>query len=107
MSERTLQEVLGTNAAQTATTITLNKADLGLTDPACTADKVVAAVVIKSLENLDQSYFDADLTQTVYVERGFDSFQVRGVNQDNYLIRQINVNLATLDSFTTFNPEEY
>jgi len=105
--ERSLQEVWGANATQTATTITLNKADLGLTSAVCTADKVLAAVVIKASENLDRTYFDADLSQTVYVERGFDSFQARGANQDNYIVRQININLATPDTFTDFNPEDY
>ncbi|TAE58830.1 MAG: hypothetical protein EAZ76_10860 [Nostocales cyanobacterium] len=107
MAERTLQEVLGVGASQDANTITLRKADLGLTDPSATADKVIAAVVIKALSNMGQSFYDADIDQTIYVERGFDSFVQRGTNQDNYLVRQINVNLATPDTFTGFNPEDY
>ncbi|WP_353930893.1 hypothetical protein WJM97_21955 [Okeanomitos corallinicola TIOX110] len=107
MAERTLQEVLGSGASQTASTIGLSKSDLGLTDANCTADKVIAAIVIKALATLDRTYFDADLTQTVFVEKGFDQFLPRGTNNDNYVVRQITVNLAKLDADATLNPEDY
>ncbi|NET03083.1 MAG: hypothetical protein F6K61_21565 [Sphaerospermopsis sp. SIO1G1] len=107
MAERTLQEVFGGNAAQTSTTITLDKGDLGITDPSATADKILAALAIKALANLDRTYFDADLSQTVFVEKGFDQFLPRGQNNDNYVVRQININLAKLDADAVLSPEDY
>jgi hypothetical protein len=105
MAEKTLQEALGTNAAQDATTITLNKPDLGLTGTTCTADQVVAAIAIKAKPVLTQAAFDSEVEQRVYLTDGFSSFVTK--NEASFVVRQVTINLAEPDTGATLNPNNY
>jgi hypothetical protein len=103
--EKTLQEALGSSATQDATTITLNKSDLGLTATTCTADQVIAAIAIKAKAVLTQTAFDAEAEQRVYLTDGFSSFITK--NESSFVVRQITLNLAEPDTGATLNPNNY
>ncbi len=105
MPEKTLQETFGSSTTQNTTTITLNKTDLGLTSATCTADQVVAAIVIKAKSVLTQSVFDAEPNQNIYLSDGFSSFTTR--NNTAYRVDQITINLAKIDSGSTLTPDDY
>ncbi|AFZ56917.1 hypothetical protein H6G54_12060 [Anabaena cylindrica FACHB-243] len=105
MAELTVQSALGTGTTQDATTITFLKSDLGLTSATCTADQVIAALVIKAKATMTQTVFDAEIDQNIYVSDGFSSFTTRG--ETPYEVRQIVVNLAKEDEGATLNPNNY
>jgi hypothetical protein len=104
MAEKTLTEALGTNAVQDATTITLSKADLGLTGATNTADQVITAIAIKAKPSLTQAKFDSEANQNVYITDGFASYTTK--NNENYSVKQIVINMAKLDNSTP-NPMDY
>jgi hypothetical protein len=109
MAEPTLQQVFGTGATQTATTITIVKSDLtGLTAASDNnAESIFAAINIKAADYLNQTNFDANTDQSIYIDTGFPSFTNRGTNNDQYRIDQLTINLAKLDSAATLNPNDY
>lgn len=104
MPEKTLQD-LSASATQTGTTITLNKADLGLTATTCTLDQIIAAIAIRAKTVLTQTFFDSEPLQNVYCSDGFSSFTNR--NSTAYEVRQIIINLAKEDTGATLNPNNY
>ena len=107
MAEKTLQEAFGVGAAQTATTITFSKSDLGLSAVQATADQVLAAVVIKARQTLTQGLYNDEIAQNVFITNGFSSLPTRGDENTPYRIDQIVVNLAQPDTQSTLNPNNY
>lgn len=107
--EPTLIQVLGAGAVQTATTLTITKADLpGLTPTANnSAESLLVAIVLKAQTGLEKSTFDTNLDQSLYVDLGFPSFVFRGTNNDSYRVDQLTVNLAKPDTQSTIDPDEY
>ncbi len=107
MAQLTLTDIFP-NATENATTITLTKADLGLTEATTTADRFVAGVVIKAKPIMTRTQYDSDIEQNVYISDGFNSFETRNddTNDINYQIHQFNVNLSKTDQ-ATLNPEDY
>lgn len=109
MPEPTLQQVFGTNATQTSTTITITKADLtGLTPSGTnTAESLLAALLLKAKTTLNQTDFGTNTDQSIYISDGFSSFTTRGTNNDAYRVDQLTVNLAKPDTGSTLDPDEY
>lgn len=109
MAEPTLTQVFGTNATQSATTVTITKADLtGLTASASnTAESLLIAILLKVQTYLTQTNFDANIDQSVVVANGFPSLTTRGVNNTSYRVDQLNVNFAKLDTAATVDPDDY
>ena len=109
MAEPTLTEIFGIGASQTATEITLTKADFtNLTaDANNTAESLLIAILLKASENLTLVSFDSNLDQSTYVEPGFSSFTNRGENNDQYRTDQLVVNLAKLDTSAVIDPDDY
>lgn len=109
MAELTITDVFGAGASQTATTITIAKADLtGLTASSSnTAESLLAGIILKAKESLTQTAFDANTDQSIYIETGFASFTNRGTNNDSYRVDQLTINLAKLDSGATLDPDDY
>ena len=113
MAEPTLVEVFGDGASQTATTITIDKADLsavGLTPGAeNTAESLLSAVLLLAKGILTQAAFDSNSDQSITIEPGFDSIIQRDDgtgNFINYRQNQLTVNLHKLDS-DGIDPDDY
>ncbi len=107
MPEPTLQQIFGSNATQDATTITLNKSDLGITASSATGEAILAGVILKAEAYLTQANFDANTDQSIYISDGFSSFTTRGTNNTSYRVDQRTINLAKIDSGATLDPNNY
>ena len=109
MAEPTLTDVFGAGATQTATTISILKADLpGLTAAANNrADQLLSAILLKAQINLTKTSFDADTDRSIYIDTGYPAFTFRGVNNTSYRVDQLTVNLAKLDTSGTIDPDDY
>jgi hypothetical protein len=109
MAEPTLQDVFGSNATQTSTTITITKADLtGLTASSSnTAESIFVAILLKAKANLTQTNFDSNIDQSIYIATGFSSFTNRGTDQTPYRTDQLTVTLAKIDEQSDFDPDDY
>ncbi|MEH2145299.1 hypothetical protein [Nostoc sp.] len=110
MAEPTLQQVFGANASQTATTLTIAKADLasvGLTALASnTAESLMVGLLLKAAAYLKDSNqtTDPDIQVTI-ADSGFPQL----VNRNSAQWRQItyNVNLQTPDTGFAIDPDNY
>ena len=113
MAEPTLTEVLGPNSTQTATTITIEKADLvsvGLTASASnTAESILAAIILKAQQTLTAAGFESNPDQSLTVESGFDTVIPRTDstgNTSNYRQHQLTLNFYKPDS-ESITPDSY
>lgn len=113
MAEPTIQEIFGSGASQTATAITIDKADLsavGLTAGSDnTAESLLSAVLLLAKGALTQTSFDSNSDQSITIEPGFDSIIQRddgAGNFINYRQNQITVNLYKPDS-DGIDPDDY
>lgn len=109
MTEPTLTAVFGPGATQTATTITIAKADLpGLTASATNrAESLLAGILLKAKTALLQTTFETEIDQSVYIAVGYPTFTFRGTNNDSYRVDQLTVSLAKLDTAGTIDPDDY
>ncbi|MBD2692640.1 hypothetical protein [Anabaena catenula] len=109
MAVPTIAEVFGSGASQTATTITIAKADLpGLTASSSnTAESLLVGIILAAQAFLTQAAFGANIDQSTYIESGFPSFTNRGTNNDSYRVDQLTISLAKLDSGATLDPDDY
>lgn len=109
MSEPTLQQIFGASATQSATTITITKADLPRLTASSTntPESLLTAILLKAQDGLPQSTFDTNLDQSIYIALGFPGFAFRGTNNDSYRVDQITVNLAKPDTSATIDPDDY
>ncbi len=111
MSEPTLQEIFGAGATQTATTLTILKADLpGLTASATNGgEQLVAGLVSKLQATLTPTNQAASPEQNITVVAGFDSITYRtiaGISKQFYQ-RVYNVSLQSLNNPTPIDPNAY
>lgn len=112
MAEPTLTEIFGAGATQTASSITIQKADLstiGLTaSPSNTAESLLAAIVLKAKVFLTDETFAANPDQSITVVTGFNSIIQRtdaaGVTSE-YRQFQYNLNAHKLDN-TALDPDD-
>ena len=111
MPEPSLTEVFGAGAIQSATTITIAKADLtstGLTVTATnTAESLLTAILLKAKSFLTEAAFEANTDQSLYVAPGFKSTTIRGTNNTQYITDQLIVTLAKIDPQDPINPDDY
>lgn len=110
MAEATLQEIFGTGATQTSTTITILKADLPMTAIATNkGETVLAAIIKKNLTTLSQTVFDADPAKSISLVQGFDSliYRTNGTVQETLLQVPITINFAQTQASGTINPDNY
>ena len=87
MAEPTLTQVFGTNAAQTATTLTITKADLtGLTASANnSAESLFVAILLKAKSYLTTTNYEANIDQSVVIETpGFNAQSLVTRNNAQY-----------------------
>jgi hypothetical protein len=110
VTEPTLQAVFGAGATQTATTITILKADLQLTATATNrADQLFAGIVKRAASELTDVKFDADPDRSIEIVPGFDSIIYRtvGTSQIAFLQNPLTINFAKTQSSTGLNPDDY
>lgn len=109
MAEPTLQQVFGTNAAQTATTLTISKADLtgvGLTASATnTAESLLVAIFLIAKSYLTDANLTNNPDQSISVLDSFDSLVTR--NNTQYRQKTYSINLQKVDATFAIDPDDY
>jgi archaellum component FlaF (FlaF/FlaG flagellin family) len=107
MAEPTLQNLFGASATQTATTLTIAKADLtGLTPSANnTAESLLVAILLLAAENATQEAQDADPDRQIVIERGLDSLVTR--NNQTYRSYSYTVDMQRIDTGSTVSPSDF
>lgn len=110
MAEPTLQEVFGAGATQTATTITILKADLDMTASASNrAEQLFAGIAKKASTYLTQTNFDLNPDQSINISSGFDSVIYRTIAgvSTTYLQQQLTMNFAKVQASAGITPDDY
>jgi hypothetical protein len=110
MAEPTLQEIFGAGATQTATTITILKADLDMTATATNrGEQCFAAIVKKGGVNLTAANFATNANQSITIAPGFDSLAYRtiGTTQETLLQTQLTLNFAKVQPTSGVTPDDY
>ncbi|MCC5606647.1 hypothetical protein LC612_07565 [Nostoc sp. CHAB 5834] len=109
MVELSLTDIFGAGATQDASTITIQKSSLPRLTPSAnnTAESLFTGIVLKGQTNLTQTNFDTNIDQSIYIGNGFPSFTNRGVNNEQYRIDQLTINLAKLDTGSVIDPDDY
>lgn len=110
MAEPTFQEVFGAGATQTATTITILKADLPMTASATNrAEQSFAAICKKASTALTLTAFGSNGDQSINIAPGFDSlaFRTIGTVQETLLQTQLTINFAKIQSSAGITPDDY
>jgi hypothetical protein len=110
MANPTLQEIFGTGATQTATTITILKADLPMTAAAVNGgEQVLAAMAKKASTPLSSTNFGTNVDQNISITTGYDSIITRSVNNvtSNYLQTQLVFNFSKLQTSPGVTPDDY
>jgi hypothetical protein len=107
MAEPTLIELFGAGATQSATAITILKADLpGLTaSPTNTAESLLAGIILKAGTALTTTARDANPDQSIAIEQGFDQVAYRGTNACYQSARTIT--LQKLNTLASIDPDDY
>ena len=107
MAEPTLQEVFGAGATQSATVLTIAKADFPTLTAAADnrAEQLFVALLLKAEAALTTARQDTNVEQSITIE---DSFQTL-VTRNNQQYRQVtkSVNLQKLDATAGIDPDDY
>lgn len=112
MAEPTLTAVFGAGASQTASTITIDKADLvitGLTASSSnTAESLLAAIALKAKIALTSAGYESNSNQSITIEPGFDSITQRVIDNTtyNYRLNQLTLNFYQVDA-GAIDPDNY
>ncbi len=112
MAEPTLQQVFGAGATQTATSLSIAKADLaalGLTASATnTAESLFVALLLQAKVSLTPANLETNPDQSITVAQADFNFQTL-VERNNQTYRQstYSVNLQKLDTGSAIDPDDY
>lgn len=106
--EPTLEDIFGAGTTQTATTISIPKANLtGLTVLAVnTGEQLAAGLALRMEQGLKETTFSTNINQNIYVTRGSNFNTFRGENNTNYTVRQLIFNFSELDE-GDIDPDKY
>lgn len=112
MAEPTITQIFGSAATQTATSITIDKADLagvGLTASASNkAESLLAAILLLAKNALTQAAFDSNIDQNITIIPGFNSIVQRDTGSGvfiEYRQFQYNIGFHKLDG-ATLDPDD-
>lgn len=107
MAKPTLQEVFGPGATQTATTITIAKADLPDYTPTFDdgGEKVFAGIFVRAKTALTTTGLDSNPDQSISVEDSFESLPTR--NDKVYRRNTQSVNFDELVPASRIIPNNY
>ncbi len=109
MAEPQITDIFGPNAQQTATTLTIAKADLatvGLTATATnTAESLVVAILLLAMKYLNDDNQAKNPDIQITIAQGFDTL----VNRNNayYRQRSYTIDFQKLDTSSTIDPDDY
>ncbi|MDZ8096714.1 MAG: hypothetical protein RMZ42_32970 [Nostoc sp. DedQUE05] len=111
MAERTITEVFGANASQTATDLVIKKSDLasvGLTASSSnTAESLLLAIVLKGQETLTETARETNIDQSVAITDGF-SPSITTRNNAIYLRNTVSVEVdKLLTGADVIDPDDY
>lgn len=112
MAEPTLTQIFGAGATQTATTLSIAKADLAavnLTASATnTAESLFVALLLMAKNNLTPAAQETNPDQSITVAQADFNFQTL-IERNNQTYRQstYSVNLQKLDTGNTIDPDDY
>ena len=111
MAERTLTEVFGANASQTATDLVIKKSDLtsaGLTVlETNTAESLLLAIALKAQATLTDAARDTNIDQSVAITDGF-SPTITTRNNAIYLRNTISIEVdKELTGADVIDPDDY
>ncbi|MGL5925488.1 hypothetical protein [Chroococcidiopsis sp.] len=112
MPEPTLTQIFGSGATQTATTLSIAKADLatmGLTASATnTAESLYVALLLLAEQTLSIANQENNPDQSITVAKADFNFQTL-VTRNNQQFRQstYSVNLQKLDTSAAIDPDDY
>lgn len=107
MAPPTPQQVFGSGFTQTATTFTINKADLpGLSASATnSAGQLFAALLLKAKAQLTKANQESNSDQSITIEDGFESLETKKSIQ--YRQNTFTVNLQKPDAVISLDPDDY
>ncbi len=108
MAEPTLVQVFGASATQTATTLTITKADLpGLTASANnTAESLLVAILLKAKTQLTDANQALNIEQSLTINDGFiPTYVIR--NEQRYQQDTFTVAMDKPAGNTTIDPDDY
>jgi hypothetical protein len=107
MAEPTLVEIFGAGATQSATAITILKADLpGLTASATnTAESLFAGILLKAESNLTTAARDTNPDRSIAIEQGFDQVAYRGTTA--YYQSARTITLQKINTSASIDPDDY
>lgn len=111
MAERTLTEVFGANASQTATDLVIKKSDLtsaGLTaSETNTAESLLLAIALKAQATLTEAARETNIDQSVALTDGF-SPTITTRNNAIYLRNTISIEVdKELTGADVIDPDDY
>lgn len=112
MAEPTLTDIFGAAATQSATTLTIAKADLasvGLTASATnTAESLLVAILLRAKALLTTANSETNPDQSITIAEADFNFQTL-VTRNNTTYRQATytVNLQKLDAGANIDPDDY
>jgi hypothetical protein len=111
MAEPTLQQVFGAGAAQTATTLTITKADfsaVGLTASANnTAESLFVAILLLARQQLTDANQVNNPEQSITITDGFPAQSLVTRNNQQFRQNTFAVNLQKPDSGSILDPDDY
>ena len=110
MAEPTLTQIFGAGATQTATTLTISKADLtGLTASANnSAESLFVGMLLNAMNSLTQANFDSNPDQSLVVAiPAFNAQTLVTRNDQRFRQHTINALLHKLDTSGMIDPDDY
>jgi hypothetical protein len=109
VTKPTLIQVFGASATQTATDLTIKKADLvavGLTPSATnTAESLLLAIALLAKTTLTPANRTSNLDQTIALEPSYDQIANRGTTQ--YYQSALTLTAQKLNNSTPLDPDDY
>lgn len=112
MAQETLQQVFGANANQTATTLTITKADLASTGYTPSANdppaRILLAVLINAMNNALNTTYQSTNPEVVVTIAQSSYPTIINRNNNNYVQQSLTVGMEDLYSSSgTINPQDY
>jgi hypothetical protein len=110
LAEPTLQDIFGVGATQTATTITILKADLPMTAAAVNrGEQILAATIIKASDKLTTANFASNPDQSISIEPGYNQTVYRSINNNQIenLRIPLTINFSKLQQTAGVTPDDY
>ena len=111
MAEPTLTQVFGPGATLTATSLNILLADLSANGlditGSPTAEGLLVALLMEIRKILTEVNYGTNLDQSIYIEDGFSTENIRGVANSAFKVEPVIVNLTRPKTSTIFDPNAY